>query len=304
MSVLIDPPLWPAHGTTFSHLVSDASLEELHAFARAAGLPDRAFDRDHYDVPARRHAELVEAGAESVSATELTRRLIAGGLRVPARERPDRHDAWLRRDFDRLVPGSGGLIDDLLGRWAGPERHYHDRRHLAQVLRGLDWLGAREAESSAHAAATPADARSARLAAWWHDAVYDGVAGADEAASASLAAEQLGRFEANGTVRRVEELILMTAHHEPQDAAAALLSDADLRVLARPEASYRRYVDDVRRDYAHVSDADFAAGRAAVLRALLGRDRLYATRAGHEAWEAAARANLEAELLGLEQHLG
>ena len=47
MTVLIDPPAWPAHGTVFSHLVSDASLEELHAFARAAGLSERAFDRDH-----------------------------------------------------------------------------------------------------------------------------------------------------------------------------------------------------------------------------------------------------------------
>lgn len=304
MSILIDPPLWPAHGTTFSHLVSDASLEELHAFARAAGLPDRAFDRDHYDVPARRHAELVAAGAESVSATELTRRLIRGGLRIPARERPDRHDAWLRRDFGVLLPDSGGLVDDLLGRWAGPERHYHDRRHLAQVLRGLDWLAPREAERSPGGASPAADARAARLAAWWHDAVYDGVAGADEAASAELAASDLEGLEARGSIRRVGELILMTAHHEPRDAAAALLSDADLRVLARPEASYRRYVEDVRRDYAHVSDTDFATGRAAVLRTLLGRERLYSTRTAHEAWEAPARANLEAELRGLEHPQG
>ncbi|MGO2004190.1 DUF4031 domain-containing protein, partial [Arthrobacter rhombi] len=33
MAILIDPPLWPAHGTVFSHLVSDVSVEELHAFA-------------------------------------------------------------------------------------------------------------------------------------------------------------------------------------------------------------------------------------------------------------------------------
>lgn len=87
MTVLIDPPLWPAHGTLWSHVVSDASLEELHAFAERTGLPDRSFDLDHYDVPAERHASLVDAGAVAVTAGELVRRLIGSGLRITERER-------------------------------------------------------------------------------------------------------------------------------------------------------------------------------------------------------------------------
>lgn len=79
--ILIDPPVWPAHGTTFSHLVSDVSHEELKEFARAAGLPDRAFDRDHYDIPASRYDDLVALGAAPVRAKELVQRLIASGLR-------------------------------------------------------------------------------------------------------------------------------------------------------------------------------------------------------------------------------
>ena len=54
MTVLIDTPLWPKHGTVWAHLVSDTSLDELHAFARRAELPPRAFDLDHYDVPVER----------------------------------------------------------------------------------------------------------------------------------------------------------------------------------------------------------------------------------------------------------
>ncbi|MGB4917365.1 MAG: DUF4031 domain-containing protein, partial [Propionicimonas sp.] len=71
MAILIDPPRWPAHGTHFSHLVSDASLAELHEFATAAGIPHRAFDHDHYDVPARRYDDLVAHGAVPVRETEL-----------------------------------------------------------------------------------------------------------------------------------------------------------------------------------------------------------------------------------------
>ena len=85
--MLVDVPMWPAHGRLWAHLVSDESIAELHAFAAAAGIPERGFDLDHYDVPAERIDDLVAAGAIRVSAHELTRRLIASGLRVRARDR-------------------------------------------------------------------------------------------------------------------------------------------------------------------------------------------------------------------------
>lgn len=85
--MLIDPPLWPAHGRFWSHLVSDTSLAELHAFAAANGIPQRGFDLDHYDVPDSAHEALVAAGAEPVSAGDLLRRLRSAGLRVTAAQR-------------------------------------------------------------------------------------------------------------------------------------------------------------------------------------------------------------------------
>ncbi|MFC4009488.1 DUF4031 domain-containing protein [Nonomuraea purpurea] len=82
MSVLIDPPNWPGpRGLMWSHLVSDRSLEELHAFAVRLGVPERAFDRDHYDVPETVHARAVALGAQAVTSRELLRRLVASGLR-------------------------------------------------------------------------------------------------------------------------------------------------------------------------------------------------------------------------------
>jgi len=87
VTVLVDPPMWPQHGRLWSHLVSDESLAELHEFAASAGIPQRGFDRDHYDVPDSMHARLVELGAQPVGARELIRRLRASGLRIPARDR-------------------------------------------------------------------------------------------------------------------------------------------------------------------------------------------------------------------------
>jgi uncharacterized protein DUF4031 len=87
VSVLVDPPRWPAHGRLWSHLVSDSSLGELHAFASRLGIPDRAFDEDHYDIPQERYDDVVAAGAVPVEGRELIRRLIASGLRVRERDR-------------------------------------------------------------------------------------------------------------------------------------------------------------------------------------------------------------------------
>ncbi|MFN8193248.1 MAG: DUF4031 domain-containing protein [Nocardioidaceae bacterium] len=81
MTILIDPPNAAGHGRLWSHLASDTSFEELHVFARAVGIPERGFDRDHYDVPAEWHDRMVEAGAVAVSSRELIERLVAAGLR-------------------------------------------------------------------------------------------------------------------------------------------------------------------------------------------------------------------------------
>ena len=82
MSVLIDPPVWPWRGRRWSHLVSDVSYEELHAFvATELGIPRRAFQGDHYDVPEDLYDLAVAAGAEAISCRELLGRLRAAGLR-------------------------------------------------------------------------------------------------------------------------------------------------------------------------------------------------------------------------------
>lgn len=79
--ILVDRPTWPGRGRLWSHLASDTSIEELHAFADRIGLPRRAFERDHYDVISDRFESVVAAGAVVVSSREIVGRLQAAGLR-------------------------------------------------------------------------------------------------------------------------------------------------------------------------------------------------------------------------------
>ena len=82
MALLIDDPVWPWRGRRWSHLVSDVSYDELHAFVQGElGIPRRAFQGDHYDVPEELHGIAVAAGAEAVGGRELLSRLMAAGLR-------------------------------------------------------------------------------------------------------------------------------------------------------------------------------------------------------------------------------
>ena len=88
--ILIDPPNAPGRGRLWSHVASDTSYDELHAFARELGVPERGFDRDHYDVPSEWYDKVVEAGATPVSSRELVIRLVKAGLRVRKAPPPPR----------------------------------------------------------------------------------------------------------------------------------------------------------------------------------------------------------------------
>lgn len=312
MSIFIDPPVWPAHGTVFSHLISDTSLAELHDFAAKTGISPRAFDADHYDVPAYRYEGLVRAGAREVSGSRLTRILIDSGLRVPLRERPNKIRPRLMRAWDSLLPGHTALGEDLLERYEQPHRKYHTSVHLSEMLTALKTLYKR------HHTATP---RAVLLAAWFHDAVYEANPGEDEAASADLARTALTPLASTGSltnreVTAIAHLIELTASHQLADgieeytsgaltrADAAFFLDADLAILAADSPRYTRYVAGVRAEYAHYAPDAFTRGRAAILQGFLNRTTIYASDTAHLLWDAPARLNLRTELEGYRAALG
>ena len=326
MSIYIDPPTWPAHGTVFSHLISDASLAELHEFAAAAGISERAFDRDHYDVPAHLYDELVRAGAKELSGAQLTRTLIASGLRIPLKERPEKIRPRLLRAWEaafaprlntprlkhveapavsqaQLTAQVAELGESLLQAWEQPHRAYHHSGHLSQMLTDLDRLYAHRTQGSTPLALV--------LAAWFHDAVYEGAPGEDERRSEQLASTSLEPLVTAGLLtghelQMVSLLVRATATHElPESvdlpagyepADIQFFLDADMAILAADSARYHRYLRGVRSEYSHFDDEAFRTGRTTFLRSTLGRKRIFLSEQALQLWEEPARANLQAEL--------
>ena len=186
------------------------------------------------------------------------------------------------------LPGARQLGAQLVASYAHPDRRYHDGRHLGEVLERVHELSVHGVEF---------DRMAVLLAAWFHDSVYDAQPDAEKR-SAAWAAEALPTLVDQTVVDEVVRLVLMTEHHRPadDDGNGCALSDADLAILAAPAERYAEYAASVRSEYAEVPGDLFAAGRAEVLRDLLAKPHLFHTAYARDAWEGAARANVEREL--------
>jgi predicted metal-dependent HD superfamily phosphohydrolase len=211
-------------------------------------------------------------------------------------DRPDRLATRWRALVDRWSGSSGAdeaLFEHLMDLYGAPRRAYHDAAHVEFVLDGLDRIEAEPADRTDGSGAV-------ELAAWFHDAVLEPLAGDNEQRSAELAEARLPALGVPPeVVTEVVRLVLLTASHvvADDDRNGAALVDADLAVLASTPGEYERYRLAVRREYGAVSDVEFRPGRAVVLRALLSRP-LYRTRT-MAPLEARARANAEGELAAL-----
>jgi predicted metal-dependent HD superfamily phosphohydrolase len=186
------------------------------------------------------------------------------------------------------APDPAPYAHALLARWAEPHRAYHTPSHLAAVLTHLDTL-----------ADHPADPGLVRLAAWFHDAVYDPERDTNEERSARLAERALAELGmGEEEIGEVARLVRLTITHDPDDGDTngEALCDADLAVLASAPEDYAAYAAAVRTEYGFVPDPDFRTGRAAVLAQLLALPRLFRTPYGASHWEDAARHNLTTEL--------
>ena len=206
---------------------------------------------------------------------------------------PERLDG-LQRSFARLMEGyvveparAYPVFDKLVAAYEEPHRTYHTLEHVGEVLRVAGRLGG-----------SPV----VMLAIWFHDAVYDPRASDNEARSMELARNELTALGLDSvTVTKVATLIRATAHGtgESADAETQILLDADLAILGAAPSRYERYAADIRREYAHVLDGEFARGRLAVLRRFLARPAIYYDPRMSEG-EVTARENLTAECARLE----
>jgi predicted metal-dependent HD superfamily phosphohydrolase len=164
-------------------------------------------------------------------------------------------------------------------RHSEPHRHYHTLGHVRDMLQLVS--------GEAPIAAT-----------WFHDIVYEPARTDNEDASARIAAVALREVGFSiMTVDLVIRMIRATTDHDPKDLPpqARLFFDADLAILGTSREHYAEYCGAIRREYAHLSDAEFREHRNAVLDRLRSRPHIYFTESMRDRFEQQARANIEWE---------
>lgn len=175
--------------------------------------------------------------------------------------------------------------------YCAPARHYHTLAHLQNMFAATEELAATIGEPDAFA-----------FAIYFHDIVYDVSKRDNEHQSANVAERLLRDIDVPAPTRqRTLQLIEATAHGsgEPlpeDDPDLALLLDVDLAILAADRETYQKYASAIRAEYALFPDAQYYAGRAAVLEHFIAQPKIYRLEKLRAMWEQPARDNLNAEL--------
>jgi predicted metal-dependent HD superfamily phosphohydrolase/AcrR family transcriptional regulator len=213
---------------------------------------------------------------------DVLRRTAYDGLRSASRE-------VLATTMQRVAPFdvSSGLASVVEAAWSADGRWYHDPLHLVHVLEEWKRIG--------RAWKAPTETFVAFL---FHDAIYVGGRGDNEALSAELARAVVPAFVARCDLERVVDLVVRTAHHdspERVDEDTALFLDVDLAILGASPAIYDRYAAGVVREHAEIPRDLFLAGRVAFLDRMLALPRVYRTDRFHRKLERRARENLTRE---------
>ena len=180
----------------------------------------------------------------------------------------------------------------LVAAYSHPSRHYHTLEHIFHVLENIQTLQSLSNQLT-----------SVKLAAWFHDVVYDSKARDNEEKSAIYAADFMESLDIDSRViTNVTHLILNTKFHQADtdDIDCQILLDADLAILGSPRQKYLTYAENIRQEYAWISDRDYRMGRRGVIEKFLQRKRIYYTNMMFEELEDSARRNLAAEIQSLQ----
>lgn len=178
--------------------------------------------------------------------------------------------------------------EDLIAAYAAPNRHYHNLTHIEDCLDGLARVDGLSAVERAILEA----------AIWWHDVVYDPTRSDNEELSAQLAEQHVGAEIALEVGRLIR--LTKTHHVEPSDKLGAILISIDLSILGAEPSRYDAYAAAIRKEFAHVPDAAYRAGRSDVLRRFAAKPVIFPDATLAKAFDQKARDNLARELATLE----
>lgn len=178
------------------------------------------------------------------------------------------------------------VFEEVIRYYNQPHRYYHNLKHIQEVLQIIDTLNN-----------SVCDLYSLKIAAWFHDLIYDPQANDNEEQSTHIASIYLTQLNiSQSTINTVNELILSTKDHQPFNENSKILLDADLAILGANPSEYNNYCRAIRLEYSWLNNQDYCQGRKKVLENFLEQNQIYYTPKMYKLKEKQARINLLNEL--------
>lgn len=168
-----------------------------------------------------------------------------------------------------------------------PHRHYHTLAHLNNFLVELTGIRTRLENWTAML-----------FALFYHDIIYNPLRSDNEERSAILAREGMEQMSIPGfIIRATADCIMATRSHEVSDNPDVnYFTDADLSVLGQARDIYKRYSNDIRKEYDVYPDVVYCSARKNVLLGFLQMTRIFKTDFFYNKYEEQARINIKAEI--------
>lgn len=203
---------------------------------------------------------------------------------------------WLKNEWQLLTSkytNNTSLIDDLWleikNQYSQKSRYYHNLSHIHNML-----LKAEDFKNEIY------DFDVLKLTIWYHDIIYKSTKKDNEEKSVVFAKKRLKSLNFDEKrIKIVQNLIISTKKHElilHDNSDNALLLDLDLSILGSSWESYKKYIQNIRKEYKIYPNFMYNPGRKKVLEHFLKRESLYFTDSFKNEYEIQARENLKREI--------
>lgn len=173
----------------------------------------------------------------------------------------------------------------LLKSYSEPHRHYHTLEHLIALFQLSSSIGVR--------LSTPQI-----MAIWYHDSIYDPKSKTNEEDSCQLLIEHqmLLKTISSNELGRAIGIIMDTKGHTSDNHESQTVLDLDLTGLGSDWKTYSYTIELIRKEYEHLSDDNWIAGRKLFLQSILTRNYIFNTHWGRDIYEEKAQMNISKEL--------
>ena len=175
--------------------------------------------------------------------------------------------------------------NDIENNYSSKSRHYHNLEHLDNMISELSKI---QLEVN--------NLDCLLFAIYYHDIIYKPTKSDNEHQSALLFKNRIAKTSFDKLSECIAQIEATKEHKLSADNDTNILLDLDLSVLGKSTEEYKKYSENIRKEYRIYPDFMYRKGRKKVLKSILELDFIYKTDFFKQLYENQAKKNLKLEL--------